>query len=119
MPGWYDEFQPASLALSPSWCDIADAHLHKGDGMRGPPAEHAGRLASRVAQAPVVILRNGLLQHALGGEVKGRRAATGRVDPVYCALPVRILRTKKRIIHCAKLVVESGCSMFTTACDFF
>jgi len=42
-------------------------HLHKGDRMRRPPADDAGRLAGSVAQAPVVIVRDGLLQDALQG----------------------------------------------------
>ena len=63
--------------------------------MRWPPAQDARRLAGGVAQPPVVVVRDRLLQDALGGEVKRRRATAGRVNPVDGTLPMRILRQQR------------------------
>ena len=65
--------------------------IQKSDCARWPPADHAGRPAGAVAQAPVLSSRHRLLQHALGREVERRRAAVGRIAPVHYALTVRVL----------------------------
>ena len=66
--------------------------VHKGDGARRPPADHAGRPAGAVAQPPVLALRHRLLQHALCREVKRCRAAVRRVTPVHYPLAVCVLQ---------------------------
>lgn len=83
------------------------AHLHKRDGVRRPPAQDAGRLAGCIAQAPVVVLRDGLLQHALGSEVERCCFAASGVDPVDGPLAVRILRSTQTFVVKDSFVVSA------------